>query len=538
MGTVFKARHAELGKVVALKVLPAGAMDEVRVARFRNEIRAIGRLDHPNIVAAHDAGEVGGVHFLVMDFVEGLDLARVLERHGRLSVPDACEAVRQAALGLQHAFERGLVHRDVKPSNLMLAPGGRVQVLDLGLARSFAEAAADTLTAQGMLLGTADYLAPEQWEHAHAADTRADIYSLGCTLYHLLAERPPFAGERYHSVLQKMRAHLETPPAPIAQVRPEVPAGLAVVLDRMLAKDPAGRYHSPAEVAEALRPFTSGSDLAGLLGADVTANAPAGLPCAAAPTPAPGLWETASERIARGRRLPVPRSPYAVPVRLAGLCLLLVAVWLLWSGLRGSPTPAARPLEIKELHVTHYRADAEKKAVLLGDLQNSAERVRLNDKLGIAADLTAPAYYYLIAFNPKDSEAGTVQLCQPEDPDGQAAEATRPDRLTEVRYSQYFIPDAIGLQAFVLAASTKPLPPYKEWRSQAGRIPWDGVKDGGAGTWHFDGREFIRLPLGRGKTEPKGDAPESLRKLCEFFKGRSEFEAVQAIAFPVADEQK
>jgi tRNA A-37 threonylcarbamoyl transferase component Bud32 len=538
MGAVFKARHAELGKVVALKVLPAGEMDEVRVARFRNEIRAIGRLNHPNIVAAHDAGELGGVHFLVMDFVEGLDLARVLERHGRLSVPDACEAVRQAALGLQHAFERGLVHRDVKPSNLMLAPGGRVQVLDLGLARSFAEAAADTLTARGMLLGTADYLAPEQWEHAHAADTRADIYSLGCTLYHLLAGRPPFAGERYHSVLQKMRAHLETAPAPIAQLRPEVPAGLAAVLGRMLAKDPAGRFQSPAEVAEALRPFTAGSDLAALLGADAAASAPGGSPCATVPTPAPGLWETASDRTGRGRRLPVPRSPYAVRVSLAALCLLLVAAWVLWPGFGGSPTSAAKPLEIKEMHVTHYRAagDKEKKEnVFLGDLRKSSEPVRLNDKMGIAADLTAPAYYYLIAFNPKGSEAGTIQLCQPEDADGRALEGVRPERLTELQYSQYFIPDAVGLQAFVLAASTKPLPPFKEWRPE---VPWEGVKDGGAWTWHFDGREFIRLPLDRGKVEPKGGVPESFRKLCEFFKGRSEFEAVQAIAFPVADEQK
>jgi hypothetical protein len=409
-------------------------------------------------------------------------------------------------------------------------------VLDLGLARSFAEAAADTLTVRGMLLGTADYLAPEQWEHAHAADTRADIYSLGCTLYHLLAGRPPFAGERYHSVPQKMRAHLDTPPAPVAQLCPEVPAGLAAVLDRMLAKDPAGRFQSPAEVAEALRPFTTGSDLAGLLGADSAANAPTGLPCAAAPTPAPGLWETSAERTGRGRPLPVPRSPYAVPVGLAALCLLLVAAALLWPGPKGgSPTPAAKPLEIKEMHVTHYRSDADKKKVFLGDLRMSSEPVRLNDKMGIAADLTAPAYYYLIAFNPKESEAGTVQLCQPEDAEGKGAEGVRPGRLTEVRYSQYFIPDAAGLQAFVLAASTKPLPPFKEW---SGEIPWKGSKDGGAGTWHFDGREFIRLPQERGRVEPKGDVPESLRKLCEFFKGRSEFEAVQAIAFPVADEQK
>jgi tRNA A-37 threonylcarbamoyl transferase component Bud32 len=536
MGAVFKARHAELGKVVALKVLPAGQMDEVRVARFKNEIRAIGRLDHPNIVAAHDAGELGGVHFLVMDFVEGMDLAQVVELRGRLSIPDACEAVRQAALGLQHAFERGLVHRDVKPSNLMLARDGRVQVLDLGLARSFAEAAADTLTAKGMLLGTADYLAPEQWEHAHAADTRADIYSLGCTLYHFLAGQPPFAGEPYYSVLQKMRAHLESSPPPIGQVRPEVPARLGAVLDRMLAKDPADRFQSPAEVVEALRPFTPGSDLAGLLGAGGVANQPAGVPCAEAPTPVPGLWETATERTGRGRRLRMAPFRYALPILLAGLCLLFVA-GLLWLRPGGLPGPDAKPLEITEMHVTHHR-DNGKRVMLLGDLRTSQAAVRLNDKVEIAADLTVPAYYYLIAFNPKGSDAGLVQLCQPEGADGLGAEAVRPARRTEVRYPNYFIPDAVGLQAFVLAASTKPLSPYKDWRSQAGRPPWEGVQEGETWRWHFDGRKFLRFPLERGRVEAKEDVPEPLRKLCEFFKGRAEFEAVQVIAFPVVDNPK
>src|SRR4051812_37925435 len=181
MGAVYRARHVELGKVVALKVLPAGDLSEVSLARFKNEMRAIGRLHHPHIVAAHDAGDIDGVHYLAMDLVDGVDLARLVKRHGRLSVADACEAVRQAALGLQHAFEKGLVHRDVKPSNLMLARGGLVQVLDLGLARACEDSPSERLTSKGAMLGTADYLAPEQWEHPHAADTRADIYSLRCT---------------------------------------------------------------------------------------------------------------------------------------------------------------------------------------------------------------------------------------------------------------------------------------------------------------------------------------------------------------------
>jgi tRNA A-37 threonylcarbamoyl transferase component Bud32 len=532
MGAVFKARHAELGKVVALKVLPADQMDEVRVARFKNEIRAIGRLDHPNIVAAHDAGELGGVHFLVMDFVEGLDLARALERHGRLSVADACEVVRQAALGLQHAFARGLVHRDIKPSNLMLARDGRALVLDLGLARSVADTSADTLTARGVLLGTADYLAPEQWEHAHAADTRADIYGLGCTLYHLLAGRPPFAGERYQSVLQKMRAHLETPPVPIGRFCPEVPAGLAVVLDRMLAKDSADRFQSPAEVAEALRPFTPGADLRRLLHVDGAA-APAGGPALAAPTPAPGSWETAAEGGDRGRVLPRAPGRYALPVALAaGLCLVLAAA-VLWPGRRDSPGPAAEALTITGMHVTHSRG---KGATPLGDLRTSPGPLLLEDDMQVAVRLSAPAYYYLIAFNPD----GTEQLCCPEGADGQGAPAARPDARAVIRYPQgqhVFVLDAAGLQAFVLAASARPLPPYEEWRSKVGEIPWKAVREGGAGRWHFDGREFIRYPQHRGRVEPKEAAPEPLRKLCDFFTNRAEFDAVQVFAFPVVGKR-
>src|SRR5262249_4018773 len=155
---------------------------------------------------------------------------RLVQRRGRLAIPDACELIRQAAVGLQHAFERGLVHRDIKPSNLMLARDGVVKVLDLGIARSCADTlATERLTAAGMLLGTADYLAPEQRDNPHAVDTRADIYSLGCSLYHLLAGDPPFSGPSYPSVMTKMRAHLEGLLPPIIRKRADVPTPLAAV---------------------------------------------------------------------------------------------------------------------------------------------------------------------------------------------------------------------------------------------------------------------------------------------------------------------
>jgi hypothetical protein len=525
MGAVFKARHTELGKLVALKVLPAEHMDEVGIARFKNEVRAIGKLDHPNIVVAHDAGESRGAHFLVMEFVDGMDLARVVARHGRLTTAEACEAVRQAALGLQHAYERGLVHRDVKPPNLILARDGRVRLLDLGLARSFGEAAADPLTAQGTLLGTADYLAPEQWDHPHAADTRADIYSLGCTLYHLLAGRPPFSGPPYTSVLSKMRAHLEVPPQPIERYCPEAPAGLVAALGRMLAKDPADRFATPAEVAAALQPFTPGADLGRLL----NDAAPAGAATADATTPAPGAWETNPERHSHRRWSAAPARRRAFPVALAGLCLLAAAGLLPWLGSGGQRSPAAKPLDITELRLTHYRDKGSKP---VGVLWTNPAAVRVEDDVRVAAKFSAPAYCYLIAFNPDGKE----QLCHPEDDQGEGAPAVPPGKRAEVQYpgdNHAFVLDEAGLQVFVLAASPKPLRPYQEWRARAGAIPWEEVRQGGAWGWHFDGRKFDRFPRERGRAVPREGVPPPLQQLRDWFTSRAEFDAVQIVAFPV-----
>ncbi|HET6574278.1 MAG TPA: serine/threonine-protein kinase [Fimbriiglobus sp.] len=530
MGAVYRARHVELGKVVALKVLPTEQVCEVNVARFKQEIRAIGRLEHPNIVTAHDAGQHRSVHFLVMALVDGVDLGRLVECRGPLAVADACELARQAAVGLQHAYERGLVHRDVKPQNLMLARDGTVKVLDLGLARSFADAAAETLTAAGALLGTADYLAPEQWESPSAADTRSDIYGLGCTLYHLLAGHPPFADELYRKTLMKMQAHQEVPPPPITGPRPDVPDGLAAVLERMLAKKPGDRYASPAEVAEVLRPFAAGADLGRLLDADGMVAVPSDQ--AAAATPGPAKLKTTP---GRGRPA-TTRRRYMLPA-VAGLGLSLLAAVLLWPPFRDSANPAAKPLAITEMRVTHYRGNGNER---YGDLRMSDAVVRLNDSVEVVAELSSHAYCYLIAFNPKGGEGGIEQLCSPEGKEEkEEAVMIRPAMLKEVRYprKKAFVLDVAGLQAFVIAASTKPLPSYGEWR-KAKAIPWTGVNDGGDSRWHFDGKEFTRYyPGKRGRLQPREGAPKPLRELCDWFKGRAEFEAVQAFAFPVVDEK-
>ncbi len=275
MAIVYKARQLRPRRLVAVKVIdPSLAGDGEIVARFRQEQALGARLRHANLVAVYEAGRAAGRPYFVMELVEGDSLDELLGRFGPLPVADACEVIRQAALGLQHLHEHGLVHRDVKPSNLMLTTGGEVKVLDLGLARHLYEpAAGGRITAHGQFLGTLDYVAPEQCADPRAVDIRADVYGLGCTLYELLAGRAPFDRPGYESAFQKMRAHAEAQVPPIREPRPEVPERLAGALGRMLAKDREGRFASPADVVRAVQPFAAGADLAVLAGAPAVSAA-------------------------------------------------------------------------------------------------------------------------------------------------------------------------------------------------------------------------------------------------------------------------
>ena len=270
MGRVFKARHRRMKRLVALKELPASMTRSNRaLKRFQREVEVAGQLDHPNIVTAFDADETSGSVFLVMEFVDGQNLAKLVDVHGPFSVEDAVHCTLQAARGLQYAHQRGIIHRDIKPQNLLLDSNGNVKILDMGLV-TFARDANETinddaLTKENQIVGTIDYMSPEQAEDTRHADARADIYSLGCTLFRILTGRTMYDGG---STMKRLLAHREQPIPSLCDERDDIPASLDTIFQKMVAKRAEDRIQSMGELVIALEAIqeTSGS----VLGLDET----------------------------------------------------------------------------------------------------------------------------------------------------------------------------------------------------------------------------------------------------------------------------
>ncbi len=302
MGVVYQAEHKMMGRLVAVKVMNRGFVGHPEaIDRFTREIKAVATLNHPNIAQAYDADHADDLQLLVMEFVEGQDLAAYSKAKGPLPIAHACYYIRQAALGLQHAHEHGLVHRDLKPQNLMRMPKGGVKILDFGLAKLLTEpSAGHGLTRDKTTMGTPAYIAPEQALDTKSADIRADIYSLGCTLFCLLTGRPPFVGD---NGTELVIAHLQNAPPALESLRPDAPAELSALVARMLAKKPEDRPQTPKEVVDALAPF-------------VKAGAKAG--------PAPIVQVAGSGSRSRGNHLvAIAGGLFAVLVILAGIIITI-----------------------------------------------------------------------------------------------------------------------------------------------------------------------------------------------------------------------
>ncbi len=258
MGVVYWARHRIMERQVALKVISSRFMsNQIAVERFQQEVRSAAKLSHPNIVTAYDAEQAGLLHFLVMEYIEGQSLAQRVAEQGPMPVNMAVDLIQQACLGLQHAHERKMIHRDIKPQNLIVTPSGQLKLLDFGLARlltsaegvSQTAATAMNLTAVGMVLGTPDFMAPEQALDPTSVDARSDIFSLGCTLHFLLSATSPFAAGSFSEMLQ---GGLRRSASTLVALRSDVPPSLVRILEQMMAEDPEQRFQSAAQVAEAL----------------------------------------------------------------------------------------------------------------------------------------------------------------------------------------------------------------------------------------------------------------------------------------------
>jgi serine/threonine-protein kinase len=368
MGQVFKARHRSLGRIVALKLIRKERLSRPEVVqRFLREVQIAAQLKHPNVVLSFDAGQVGATHFIAMEYVDGIDLARLVKRSGPLSVEQASDFICQAAQGLQHASEQGLVHRDIKPANLFVtrlptsgatpplstreaagslgeqagstsevSRGPLIKILDMGLARlnpDMENEATPRVTKVGVVVGTIDFLAPEQAVNASRVDIRADIYSLGCTFYYLLTGSVPFSGA---TAMEKLLKHRCDEPPPVEQRRPEVSDALAAVVRKMMAKRADDRYQTPADVALAISAMAASGDLVRAVPVPVALSQPISVGPETGKSVAPTAVPVATVVSAQ----PGTTHPAAIPIAV----LSVVETAGPWDGL--AVTPGLAPKDI------------------------------------------------------------------------------------------------------------------------------------------------------------------------------------------------
>jgi serine/threonine protein kinase len=344
MGTVYLARDERSGELVALKLLPPSRWrgEDRLLARFQREMEISRRVAHPHLAWTYEAGLWRGVYYLAMEYIPGKNLSRIVADSGPLRVPRAARLMAEVASALEHAHNQGLIHRDLKPSNILITPRDHAKVLDLGLALVHGEKAETTVVGgQGYIVGTMDYIAPEQTTDSAGVDRRSDIYSLGCTLYFALSGQPPFPGGTSR---EKIYRHRGEEPTPLLEVQPSVPAGFAELIHKMMAKDPAERPPSMAAVEEELRAWAAGEPalpmdqpedpqfveaVAAVQAAEPSAEY--SLPSLSSPELTVAAPGAAREPEAAQRRLPAWATPLLVAIALVlgGLAVLvLLLVWL------------------------------------------------------------------------------------------------------------------------------------------------------------------------------------------------------------------
>jgi tRNA A-37 threonylcarbamoyl transferase component Bud32 len=525
MGVVFEAEDPVLQRRVALKVMrPHVAAEATARQRFLREARAMAAVQHERIITVHQSGEAattaGPVPFLVMPLLRGETLGARLKRERRPALAEVMRIGQEMAEGSAAAHTAGLIHRDVKPENVWLEtppgesgtplPGGRVKLLDFGLARA---AQPEVMLSQpGSLVGTAAYMAPEQ-AAGEGVDARADLFSLGCVLYEMTTGQRPFTGPNLTSILMKIANHQ---PAPPHQLDVNVPAAWSELVMRLLEKKPEKRPASAAEVVAAIRALGTGG---------------------------PGLPRR------RGRNL---------VVAAAGVLLVLLAAWATFSLVNGVPrsdtrtagsrdTPtfpqpdvapasvaaARQPLKVLRLDVEHFAT--------VGGLEQPRGRIgkksfatSCDDQVTVTAELSVPAYCYLIAYRPDGTEELTFP--EPQQKDEAPPLTDRPNYPSVSVGVEIGLNEGLGLHAFVLVARSKPLPSYAEWRKQHGESPWARSNALARVVWRLDGTTLrahtVEDPDARGAGQEVRGAG-ALPRVTEWLRQETEAEAVSAVAFAV-----
>jgi hypothetical protein len=371
MGAVFRALDTTLDRTVAVKVLARRESDdEEMLRRFRNEAQSAARLDHENIGRVHAVGSEGDWHYIVFEFIEGTNIRDLVREGGPFDAARTIDVAIQVADALEHASEREIVHRDIKPSNIVITPAGRARIVDMGLARLHQVEGDADLTVSGMTLGTFDYISPEQARDPRAADVRSDLYSLGCTIFYMLAGRPPFAEG---TLVQKLLQHQQTPPPAIEELRPDVPKRLAAIVGRLMEKDPLDRYQRPAVLAADLLACAEAEGYA------LSASRPAAIAVAAEPRPE-------------------SRLPWLVPA--LALAALVAGLWLRSTTERraAGPDAAARDLSALSTNLSSGQPAADPGAVrrvtTAGEFAEAVAAGGANDTVEIDRDgiLEVPAF--------------------------------------------------------------------------------------------------------------------------------------------------
>jgi len=559
MGTVFYAWHSLLKRPVALKLMNRDRLSNPEaIRRFEREMEAMGRLSHPNIVTASDADQQDGQYYLVMEYIAGCDLSRLIAASGELSIADACEFIRQAADGLQYAHERGLIHRDLKPANLMVTHDGVVKILDLGLARLQEGNPGSEMTSDGHVLGTPHFMSPEQWGQSASIDIRSDIYSLGCTLFCALTGHAPFQQSGNLSLPTIMRSHLDTPPPDIRKERSEVPETLARIIQQCLAKDPSQRMQEPRQLAKCLTEYSVGAQLGRLVALHEVAESSIGVSEDTKIVSAAGLVTRPSESMAShppitsmlSMPVPAPATQVAYkdaeesgphpaltkPVGLRrslmglGVALTLVAsITVVSLRFRDAPNSQVEisPVNIVDFRLAHYRFDAgQRMQVDLGNVIDQNEQVRKGDEVRISLSLNVAAPVVMLSLNPD----GTVQTLLP---DSSEVTAASKEISFPIGRDQYFQLDVGGgQQAFVAVALAQTSRDQKEKIAEDVKRHWRRVVQGGV--WRFDGRDVSQefgeeLPRGQIKSR----SSEAFRDVCRSLIELDHVETVSGLAFSV-----